>query len=90
MKKPQYDSLSKSLVVPFVTLGYVVSAVLSLVTFGIVSDLEERAIVRILHLEMDSVRNRQAHSPADLLPASAILTGYSLPDPCLLYTSRCV
>ena len=50
MKKPPYDSLSKSLVVPFVTLGYVVSALLSLVTFGIVSDLEERAIVRVLQL----------------------------------------
>ncbi|MBP6422028.1 MAG: hypothetical protein KA271_03960, partial [Propionivibrio sp.] len=80
MKKPPYDSLSKSLVVPFVTLGYVVSALLSLVTFGIVSDLEERAIVRVLQLEMESIRSRHAISPADLLPASTVFAGYVLPD----------
>ena len=81
MNKRPYDSLSRSLVLPFVTLGYVVSAVLSLVTFGIVSNLEERAIHRVLQLEMESFRNRQALNPAALLPSSAILTGYPLPVP---------
>lgn len=81
MNKLPYDSLRRSLVLPFITLGYVVSAVLSLVTFGIVSNLEERAIYRVLQLEMESFRNRQSLNPSALLPSSAVLNGYALPAP---------
>ncbi len=81
MNKPPFDSLSSSLVRPFVLLGFSVSALLSLVTFGLVADLEERAIQRMMHVEMESFENRKARNPEALPPSSAILSGHYLPVP---------
>lgn len=80
MTSRPYDSLRERLVPPFVLLGFVVSALLSLTTFALVAELEERAIRRMLQVEMESFRNRQAlHT--DALPVSAtLLQGYYLPD----------
>lgn len=81
MNNRPYDSLSSSLVLPFVLLGFVVSALLSLVTFGLVADLEERAITRMLRMEMESFQNRKARNPAALPPSAALLAGHILPVP---------
>lgn len=81
MIKPPYDSLSLSLVLPFVALGFVVSALLSLITFALVAHSEERAIERMLHVEMDSFRNRLARNPDALPPSTTELSGHFLPIP---------
>lgn len=81
MSKPRFDSLSSSLVLPFVLLGYAVSSALGLLTFGLVADLEERAITRSLQVEMESFENRKARNPAALPPSAALLAGYYLPVP---------
>lgn len=81
MTKPPYDSLSLSLVLPFVALGFVVSALLSLLTFALVAKSEERAIERMLHVEMDSFRNRLTYNPAALPPLTTELSGNFLPIP---------
>ena len=81
MTRRPYDSLNRSLVSPFMLLGFVVSALLSLVTFALVADFEERAINRILQVEMESFRNRQARNPSDLPPSANVLAGYLLPVP---------
>lgn len=81
MSNPPYDSLRESLVLPFVLLGFVVSALLSLVTFALVAELEERAIERMLRVEMESFHNRRAQNPAALPPSAALLAGHFLPVP---------
>lgn len=83
-----YDSLREKLVLPFVLLGFVVSSLLSLVTFALVADLEERAIRRMLQVEMESFRNRRALNP-NASPASASLVqGHFLPAPGFPQISR--
>ncbi|MBI2306896.1 MAG: HAMP domain-containing histidine kinase [Rhodocyclales bacterium] len=77
----RYDSLRARLVWPFVLLGYVVSALLSLAAFTIVSSLEERAIERALFLELESFRYRSEHVPAALPPSASLLRGIQLPSP---------
>lgn len=79
MNNPPYDSLRQKLVLPFVLLGFSVSALLSLVTFGLVAELEEKAIVRILHVEMENFRQRRAHNPQAPAPSTSVLTGRFLP-----------
>ncbi|MDP3539783.1 MAG: ATP-binding protein [Azonexus sp.] len=74
-----YDSLRRKLVLPFVLLGFSVSALLSLVTFSLVAELEEDAIDRILHVEMESFRARIAHTPLTLPPLTSVLSGHFLP-----------
>lgn len=81
MSKPRFDSLNSSLVLPFVLLGFAVSSTLGLITFGLVADLEERAIVRTLQVEMESYENRKARNPAALPPTAALLAGHFLPVP---------
>lgn len=81
MNHQPYDSLRQKLVLPFVLLGFSVSALLSLVTFGLVAELEERAIERVLHVEIESFRNRKARNPAALPPSSSVLAGQYLPAP---------
>lgn len=76
----RYESLRARLVWPFVLLGYIVSALLSLATFTIVSNLEERAIERALFLELESFRNRTEHSPGALPPTASLLRGILLPS----------
>ena len=74
-----YDSLREKLVLPFVLLGFIVSTLLGLITFGLVATLEERAILRMLHVELESFRHRQSIN-ADALPvSSSLLQGYYLP-----------
>jgi len=79
MNSQPYDSLRSKLVLPFVLLGFSVSALLSLVTFGLVAGQEERAIERIMQVEMENYRNRLAHNPHTLPPSTSVLTGYFLP-----------
>ena len=59
MTNPRYDSLRTKLVRPFVLLGLVVSALLSATTFLIVAELEHLAVDRMLHVEIESFRNRK-------------------------------
>lgn len=79
MNNLPYDSLRRKLVLPFVLLGFSVSALLSLVTFGLVAELEEEAIERILYVEMENFRTRKAHNPLALPPLTSVLTGHFLP-----------
>ncbi|MGB4065804.1 MAG: HAMP domain-containing sensor histidine kinase [Azonexus sp.] len=79
MNNQPYDSLRRKLVLPFVLLGFSVSALLSLVTFGLVAELEEHAIVRILQVEMENFRNRKVQNPLALPPSTSVLSGYFLP-----------
>lgn len=75
-----YESLRQKLVQPFILLGFIVSAVLSLTTFGLLSEIEENAIKRSLNDELESFRHRiKIH--ADALPAGGrLLRGVYLPD----------
>lgn len=76
-----YDSLREKLVQPFLLLGFVVSATLSLITFALIAQIEERAVIRNLHVELESFRHRRSLS-ADALPAqSSLLRGVFLPVP---------
>lgn len=79
MNNRPYDSLRSKLVLPFVLLGFGVSALLSLITFALVANLEERAINRTLHVEMDSFRLRRQQNPVAVPPATAVLTGRFFP-----------
>lgn len=76
-----YDSLRQRLVQPFLLLGFIVSSALSLITFALLAQIEERAIARTLQVEMDSFRYRLANNPAALPAQSSLLHGYFLPDP---------
>lgn len=74
-----YDSLREKLVQPFVLLGFVVSATLALSTFALLAQIEERAVLRTLHAELESFRYRRAQNP-DAAPANAsLLRGHFLP-----------
>ena len=78
-----YESLREKLVQPFLLLGFIVSAALSLITFGLLAQIEERAIERALHAELESFRYRVSLN-AQATPASGtLLRGYYLPDPAL-------
>ncbi len=79
MNNQPYDSLRRKLVLPFVLLGFSVSALLSLVTFGLVAELEETAIERVLHVEMENFRNRRIENPLAPPPSTSVLTGRFLP-----------
>lgn len=81
MNNPHYDSLRKRLVLPFALLGYVVSVLLGLSTFGLVAELEDRAIKRALHVELESFLNRKAQDADSLPPSAALLRGHFLPVP---------
>lgn len=75
-----YDSLRQKLVQPFLLLGFVVSASLSLITFALVAQFEERAITRTLHVELESFRHRQALNTQAMPAESGLLRGVFLPD----------
>ncbi len=75
-----YDSLRQRLVQPFLLLGFIVSSVLSLVTFALLAQIEERAIARTLRVELESFRHRFASNPTALPAQSSLLHGYFLPD----------
>ncbi|MDD2741077.1 MAG: HAMP domain-containing sensor histidine kinase [Rhodocyclaceae bacterium] len=79
MNKQPYDSLRSKLVLPFVLLGFSVSAILSLVTFGLVAQLEEAAIMRILQVEMENFQSRKAQNPLTPPPSTSVLSGHYLP-----------
>jgi len=79
MNNQPYDSLRRKLALPFVLLGFSVCSLLSLVTFGLVAELEETAIVRVLHVEMENFRSRKAQNPAALPPSTSVLSGHFLP-----------
>ena len=76
----RYDSLRKRLVLPFGLLGLIVSALLSGITFWLVSDIEQYAIERILQVEIESFRNRKARNPAALPPSATLIHGDFLPS----------
>lgn len=75
-----YDSLREKLALPFVLLAFGVSSTLSLFTFGLVAHIEERAILRTLHVELESFRNRYALSTDTLPIRAALLRGYFLSE----------
>lgn len=75
-----YDSLREKLVLPFVLLGFIVSALLSLTTFALVATLEERAIRRMLDVELESFRHRESIKPGAIPVSSSLLQGYYLPE----------
>lgn len=75
-----YDSLRERLVRPFVTLGFLISAVLSLVTVALVAQVEEEAILRTLNVELESFRYRYASNPQALPAASSLVQGHFLPS----------
>jgi signal transduction histidine kinase len=74
-----YDSLREKLVQPFVLLGFIVSASLSLTTFALLANIEERAISRTLNVELESFRHRVAVNPEALPANSSLLRGMFLP-----------
>lgn len=70
----EYESLKDKLVLPFVLLGYVVSAALSLITFALVAELEEQAIAQHLNVELERFRYQRAVSPhAETISDSLVL-----------------
>ncbi len=80
MKTRRYDGLRDKLVQPFVLLAFIVSAALSLTTFALLANIEERAIERALKTELESFRHRLANN-SDALPAnSSLLQGVFLPS----------
>lgn len=81
MKNRRYDSLRNRLVLPFALLGLIVSALLSGITYGLVADLEARAIERMLRFEMESFRFRKTRNPNALQPSTTLIYGYFLPSP---------
>ncbi|MGA8392985.1 MAG: HAMP domain-containing sensor histidine kinase [Burkholderiaceae bacterium] len=74
-----YDSLRQKLVQPFLLLGFVVSSTLSLTTFALLAHIEERAITRTLHVELESFHNRRATNPQAKPADSGLLRGVFLP-----------
>lgn len=81
MNPKPYDSLRRKLVLPFVALGFAVSSLLSLITFALVADLEERAIERTLRVQLESFRNRRQTNPDALPPSASLLHAHPLPSP---------
>ena len=76
-----YESLRQKLVQPFLLLGFVVSAVLSLITFGLLSQIEEAAVSRSLRDELESFRHRVSLNRAASPASGSLLRGVYLPDP---------
>lgn len=74
-----YDSLHRKLVLPFLFLGFIVSALLSLIAFGLASYLENRAILRAMHVELESYSHRRSARPDALPVFSSLLQGHFLP-----------
>jgi signal transduction histidine kinase len=74
-----YDSLREKLVQPFLLLGFIVSATLSLTTFALLAHIEERAIARTLQVELESFINRHALNPEAKPAESGLLRGTFLP-----------
>lgn len=74
-----YDSLRRRLVQPFLLLGFIVSASLSLTTFALLAQIEERAVARTLNVELESFRHRRAVNPQAPPAESSLLRGIFLP-----------
>lgn len=74
-----YDSLRERLVQPFLLLGFIVSATLSLTTFALLAQIEERAVERTLNVELESFRHRRAINPLASPAESSLLRGVFLP-----------
>jgi len=77
----RYDSLRKRLVLPFGLLGLGVSALLSVITFWLVSDIDNYATERVLQVEIESYRNRLERSAEALPPSASLIHGDFLPSP---------
>jgi signal transduction histidine kinase len=74
-----YDSLRERLVQPFLLLGFIVSATLSLTTFALLAQIEERAVERTLNVELESFRHRRSINPLASPAESSLLRGVFLP-----------
>jgi len=79
MPSSRYASLRNKLLLPFALLGFAVSALLSGITYGLVADLEQRNIRRMLQFELESFRYRKERNPNALLPATSVIRGFFLP-----------
>ena len=74
-----YEGLKERLVLPFVLLGYIISAVLSLVTFALVAQLEERAVEQFLSVEIERFRIRRLENHLADPPVELLLHIFPLP-----------
>lgn len=77
---PRYESLRKRLALPFGLQGLLISALLGILTYWLVADIEENAITRALQTEMESFRNRRATNPAAQPPSASLIRGDFLPS----------
>ena len=66
LKLKRFSSLRNKLVWPFALLGFSVSCVLSLITFIVVADLDERNVRQALLVELEDFRVRKGRNPAAL------------------------
>lgn len=80
MSNRRYDSLRNKLVLPFALLGFIVSALLSGITYTLVADLEERSVRRMLQFELENFRYRRQLNPRALLPSTTVVRGFFLPS----------
>lgn len=76
----RFSSLRNKLVWPFALLGFSVSCVLSLITFFVVADLDERNIRQALLVELEDFRARKKRNPAALPITTQLIQGYFLPS----------
>lgn len=77
----RYSSLRNKLVLPFALLGFSVSVVLGIIAYGLVDDLSERSIKKILLVELEDFRGRRQRNPLALPIDTRLIQGYFLPHP---------
>lgn len=80
LKIRRFRSLRNKLVWPFALLGFSVSTVLSLITFFVVADLDERNIQQALLVELEDFRTRRERNRAALPISTQLIQGYFLPS----------
>ena len=80
LKIKRFSSLRNKLVWPFALLGFSVSTVLSLITYFIVADLDERNIRQALLVELEDFRPRKQRNPTALPINTQLIQGYFLPS----------
>lgn len=80
LKIKRFRSLRNKLVWPFALLGFSVSCVLSLITFFVVADLDERNIQQSLLVELEDFRTRRERNRSAVPISTQLIQGYFLPS----------
>lgn len=80
LKVKRFKSLRNKLVWPFALLGLSVSCVLSVITFLVVADLDQRNIRQSLLVELEDFRPRKKRNPTALPISTQLIQGYFLPS----------